>query len=363
MKTFNYYFLLTLTFIQVSCGNSNQSDSLIYFTEEDLPSPIQLKGKKYDIREIINPRGLMLTDEFIVIFEKKNTDDKKIHVIDKESGKFLRSKGKDGLGPGEITVITQIEESGEKGMIWAYDPEIRKFSKYNLKDTSLIAEEEFRSPETSFFLTRLTWVEGQNLFGSSVDGWTKYLHLSTSGDTLHLMGNWRELVRNWELPNGYKPEDLDANLISNIFQGPIKSNKEGNKVVKVGTGVDHIEIIDLHDNYDFKTIIGPSSDLQHFDIGYSAGYQMPDFGRDKTTRYADVTLGKDSFFTLFRGKPFRELSSPENLNRVFEFDYEGKILNQFQLDYPVYGIAVDEKNKVIYGVTVDREPNLVRFDY
>jgi hypothetical protein len=51
------------------------------------------------------------------------------------------------------------------------------------------------------------------------------------------------------------------------------------------------------------------------------------------------------------------------LNRIFEFDYEGNILNQYQLDFPIYGFAVDEENRGIYAVTLDEEPNLVRFDY
>lgn len=357
--------IASIFFVSVFLGcdtNSGSKNDIIYFSEEDLPDPIQLTGEKYEIEEITNPRGLLLTDDFILVFERKNIYDKKFHVIDKESGKYLRSKGKDGMGPGEITVISQIEEAEESGKVWAYDPEIRKFSKYDLRDSSLLAEEEFRSPETSFFLTELTWTKNQSLFGGAVDGMTKYLHLTRDGDTLHLMGNWRDHVKNWELPNGYQPEDLDANLISSIFQGPIKSSPNGEMVVKAGRSVDYIDIINL-DGYHTKTIIGPSPELQHFDIGYSMGYQMPDFGRDKTTRYSDVTLGQDSFFTLFRGKPFRELSSPDNLNRVFEFDYEGNILNQYQLDMPVYGIAVDEENRIIYGVTVDREPNLVRFEY
>lgn len=356
---------ITVFFASVffSCTtNSGSKDDIIYFSEEDLPDPIQLTGEKYEIEEITNPRGLLLTDDFILVFERKNIYDKKFHIIDKQSGKYLRSKGKDGMGPGEITVISQIEEAEESGKVWAYDPEIRKFSKYDLRDSSLLAEEEFRSPETSFFLTRLTWVQNQTFFGSAVDGMTQYLHLTREGDTLHLMGNWRDQVENWELPNGYRPEDLDANLISYIFQGPIKSSPDGEMVVKAGMIIDHIDIINL-DGYHTKTIIGPSSDLQHFDIGYSMGYQMPDFGRNSSERYLDVFPSTNSFFALFFGKPYRELSSPDNLNRVFEFDYDGNILNQYQLDMPVYGIAVDEENRIIYGVTVDREPNLVRFEY
>lgn len=357
--------IASIFFVSVFWGcntNSGSKNDIIYFSDEDLPDPIQLTGEKYGIEEITNPRGLLLTDDFILVYEQKNIYDNKFHIIDKESGKYLRSKGKDGMGPGEITVISQIEEAEESGKVWAYDPEIRKFSKYDLRDSSLLAEEEFRSPETSFFLTELTWANNQSLFGGAVDGMTQYLHLTKEGDTLHLMGNWRDQVKNWELPNGYQPEDLDANLISSIFQGPIKSSPNGEMVVKVGMSVDYIDVINLN-GYHTKTIIGPSPELQHFDIGYSMSYQMPDFGMNSTLRYLDVYSGEKTFFVLFFGKPYRELSSPDNLNRVFEFDYEGNILNQYQLDMPVYGIAVDEENRIIYGVTVDREPNLVQFEY
>jgi hypothetical protein len=51
------------------------------------------------------------------------------------------------------------------------------------------------------------------------------------------------------------------------------------------------------------------------------------------------------------------------LNRIFEFDYEGNIFNQYQLDFPIYGFVVGEENRGICAVTLDEEPNLVRFDY
>lgn len=310
----------------------------------------------------MNPRGLMIKDGLAVIVERKNEYDDKFHVIDLESGNFLRSKGIHGLGPGEITVISQIEDAGEKNKVWAYDPEARKFSKYSLSDNSTLAEEEFKSPATEFFITRATWSKNQTLLATLVDGWTKYLHLTTSGDTLATFGNWRDMIKGRELPNNYKEEDLDANLVSTIFQGSIKGDPSKKYFVNAGKVADFIEIIDL-ENRSSKLIYGPKQELPEFKISYSMGYQMADFGRNHTSRYMDVYPGNKSFFVLFSGKSYLELSDPDNLNRIFEFDYKGNILNHYQLDFPLAGFAVDEENRAIYGVTVDREPNLVRFDY
>ncbi|WP_425637317.1 hypothetical protein ACPUEN_17840 [Algoriphagus yeomjeoni] len=76
-----------------------------------------------------------------------------------------------------------------------------------------------------------------------------------------------------------------------------------------------------------------------------------------------VFVGKNSFFVLFFGKTYGEISDMSNLNRLFEIDFDGNILNQYQVNYPLNGFSIDEENRAIYGVTVDREPNLVRFDY
>ena len=355
-----YTFCLILLFF--SACEQKVSDGAIYFTEEDLPQAIELVGEKYNIPEIINPRGLTIKDGFAVVFERKNEYDDKFHVIDLDSGTYLGSKGIHGLGPGEITVVSQVEDVDEKNKVWAYDPEVRKFSKYDLLDTNKLAEEEFRSPPTEFFITRATWAKDQTLLACLVDGWTKYLHLTTTGDSLAAFGDWKDMIKGKELPNGYKHEGLDANLVSTIFQGTLKGDPSKKYFVNAGKKVDFIEIIDL-ENKSSKVIYGPTQDFPEFKISYSVGYQMADFGRNSTARYMDVYPGNNSIFVLFNGKTYKELSEADNLNRIFEFDYDGNILNQYQLDYPLFGIAVDEESRAIYGVTVDREPNLVRFDY
>jgi hypothetical protein len=355
----------TLIFIWIifmfAC-TSKTIDGNIYFTEKDLPPVIALAGEKYNIPEILNPRGLMIKDGLAVVFERKNNSDDKFHIIDLDSRMHVASKGVDGLGPGEITVISQIEDTGEPNKVWTYDPQTRIFSKFDLRDTSKLAEEQVKSPETAYFLTYATWTSDTTLLGNTVHGWDKYIHITIEGDTLALFGNWKDMIKNKELPNGYKEDELDAYLVSNIFQGTLKGSPDKKYFIKSGMYVDYIDIVNL-ENYSIKTIYGPRQEIPEFTIGYWDGFQMPNFGNNLTERYLDFYPGENSFFALFFGKPYKELGSPENLNRIFEFDYSGNILNHYQLDYPVYGIKVDEKNRAIYAVTVDREPNLVRFDY
>ncbi|WP_181452600.1 BF3164 family lipoprotein [Algoriphagus aquaeductus] len=322
-----------------------------------------MKGHKYSFPKILNPRGITIIGSKAVVFERKNTSDDKFHIIDLQEEAYLRSKGIDGMGPGEITVITQLEALQDPRKILTYDPELNVFSVFDLSDSSRLAERQFRAPATAFFITDAAFTSDTSFIAHVVDGWTKYLHLTISGDTLSTFGNWKNMIKGRELPNGYKEEELDANLVSNVFQGPLRVNNSRTYAVKAGLKVDYIDIVRLSDQ-SITTIIGPESTIQDFRIGNSGGYQMPTFPLEtSTTRYRDVFAGENSLFVLFSGKSYTAISEMTNLNRIFEFDYSGKPLAQYQLDFPLFGFAVDERNRRIYGVTTDEQPNLVRFDY
>lgn len=352
------FILVTFTFC-----NSKKDLKAIYFQEEDLPEKVFLKGSKFNFEEIMNPYGVFLTNGLALVYEVKNVGDDKFHIIDLENERVIGSKGIDGMGPGEISLISQIESvDGQYNKVWTFDPELLIYSKFDLSDTSRLAQEQIRAPQTVHFLTELVWTSDSTLLGNAVDGWTKYLHLTKTGDTLALFGNWKDMVSGNQFPRGINENELDANLISNLFQGPLRASKDKKHFIKVGMNVDYIDIIDL-ENQTVKTVLGPSHDIQDFQVRYSAGYQMPVYNDDKTTRYAGAFAGENSFYVLFRGKPYSQISALEDLNRIFQFDYEGNILNHYQLDYPIFGFSVDEENRTIYGVTVDRDPNLVKFEY
>lgn len=356
----NLFFFTALIFF--SCTGTKEETGKKYFSNNDLPDPIELKGHKYNFPQIINPRGILVTSSKAIVFERKNVDNNKFHIIDLKTESYVQSKGIDGLGPGEISVITQVEALNEHNKILTFDPEVRVFSKFDLLDTNRLAEYQFRSPETAYFVTEATFTSDTSFIGNAVDGWTKYLHLTISGDTLALFGDWKDMIRGQELPNGIKEEEMDANLVSSVFQGPIKINADKTYAVKIGAVSNYIDIIRIEDQ-EILTIYNPDEYIPNFNVSYSGGYQMASFDSQNLTMYLDVFAGKESFFVLYVNKPYKQLSDTENLNKIFEFDYNGKILANYQLDFPLLGFSVDEKNKNIYGVTIEEEPNLVKFKY
>lgn len=353
--------ILLIIFLFTTGCESPTDDGNIYFTEEDLPPQKVLKGFKYNFEKILNPRGIFMKDNFALVWESKYAKNK-FHVIDMKSESYIQSKGIDGIGPGEITMIHTMDDTGEKNKIWTYDFEQRIYSKYDLLDSNKLAEEQFRAPKKTHFIIDATWSSDSTLLVTLVDGWEKYVNINLDGDSLAQFGSWKENIKGKELPQGLKEEELDANLVSYVFQGTLTGSKDKNFFIKIGTNVDFIEIINLKDEK-IKSIYGPKQDLPEFNVSYHLGYQMPNFIRPFTLQYLDAFAGKKSFFVLYFGKESKKLSDFVNINRIFEFDYEGNLLNHYQLDFPLIGFTVDENKRRIYGISRDEEPNIVGFDY
>jgi hypothetical protein len=70
---------------------------------------------------------------------------------------------------------------------------------------------------------------------------------------------------------------------------------------------------------------------------------------------------KSLIYRPYLGKEYRQISDPDKLNRIFVFDYQGNIVNHYTLNYPLTSFTLDEENGIIYGVTIDQEPNVVAF--
>lgn len=334
------------------------------FSLDDLPAPSKLIGTKHLYDELLIPYKIHFTGKYMIVAESKAVQNDKIHILDPLNRKYVSSKGIDGLGPGEITQVQQIEHISENEEFWTYDIEQLLFSKFEISDSSKLASEQVSPRRSTVFMTDATLASTNSIFGNGVDGWTKYIEMSFSGDTLAFFGNWKDILIGRQLPNGHKAENLDANLVSNIHQGVLKGNLQKRMFVKAGIIVDYFEIIDL-DKQTTRTFFGPIDQIPEFTIAYSMGYQMPDYNLNTLKdQYLDSYVGKNSFFLLYSNKNFRNLTDSSEPDRIFEFDFEGKPINHFVLDnFNLSSFTVDEVSRKIYGISEDDNPNVVEFDY
>lgn len=356
-------FLIFFSVISLFFGCREKNIERHVFTFDNLPEPTKLIGIKHDYDKLLNPSKIHFTGSYLIVGEDKLNQDDKIHILDPINKEYLSSKGIDGLGPGELIHIDKILNIIENGEFWTYDIPQILFSKFDISDSSKLALEQISPKRSTVFMTEATLASASSIFGNMVDGWTKYIEMSFAGDTLVFFGDWKDVLVVRELPNRYKAEDLDANLVSFVHQGVLKGNHQKRMFVKAGLLVDYFEIIDL-DNRSTKTLFGPIDEMNEFMITYSMGYQMPAFDKEVKIFYRDVYVGKDSFFLLLTNKldfKFDDLSKPD---RIFEFGFEGKPINHYVLEnFNISCITVDEDSRKIYGISEDEEPNVVEFEF
>jgi hypothetical protein len=71
-------------------------------------------------------------------------------------------------------------------------------------------------------------------------------------------------------------------------------------------------------------------------------------------------LTSDEIWTVYYGispEPGKELQ-----NQIFVYDYTGKPLRCYYLDYPISVFCVDEDSHVIYGLSEQPEPCVIKYE-
>jgi len=348
--------LVGFSALSIACSPRHTSDEIekeeiVIFNEKDLPNPIVLIGRKYNFPAIINPRYILCLGDYLVVSEKSN--DNLLHILDIKSEKYIRSTGKNGFGPREASMVYKLENASEKESFWCYDLEQTIFSKYSVTgDTSKLAESQLRLGEIFHYVNDLTWASDTSLLVSMVDGNDKYFEVSLNGDTLATFGKWDSMMDR---------KDIPYNVISSIHQGRIKSSPDKSKFISAGSRRNFIDVLNKPSGK-ILSIRGPIDEIPEFEVDYSLGYPMAVMNlQTLTVKYLDSFAGKERIYGLHLGKSFRNISDPDELNRIFVFDYQGNIVNHYTLNYPLTSFTVDEENGIIYGITIDQDPNVVAF--
>jgi len=78
----------------------------------------------------------------------------------------------------------------------------------------------------------------------------------------------------------------------------------------------------------------------------------------------DIIAGDEFIYALYFGKSADLFYQNGELSKeIFVFDYAGKLVKTYSLDHSLVTLAVDEENKRFFGISSDKDPNVVIFDY
>lgn len=358
MKPIQRFLLVFLIISGYQCQTKNPAEDNSYiiknFSSKDIPEIIQLEGKKYGFQELLNPYRILWEGSVLVVSEKKSNDDL-LKIIDIDKGRFLKSMGINGMGPGEITQAGKLHKDSDLGSFWVYDSNLKIFSRFNVKSDSKLAIEQFKQPQEFYLAIDMLWSSDSSLMTVLADGNEKFVEYHMNGELLNTYGTWEVML---------DQKDIPSNVIMSVHQGPLITNPDKSKFIKTGVLRDYMEILDKESGT-IVSVRGPEHLIADFEVDYSAGYPMAMFtSRDSHQFYLSATAGKDYIYALYFGKPMSEyFNNGEYARTVMVFDYEGEIIRSYELDYSLIAFTVDEEGRRFFGITYDAEPNVVEFSY
>lgn len=84
--------------------------------------------------------------------------------------------------------------------------------------------------------------------------------------------------------------------------------------------------------------------------------------------FSDVQVTGNAIYAIFHGTSFKDIARhkgqlPDGGKYIYVFTLKGEPLCKYVLDHYVYGIWIDEVNKIIIATDVNNDQPIVKFHY
>lgn len=342
-----YLFALVISFLSYSCQNDGKYSDAEIFSFSDFGDPVSLKGDSMAFDDILlKPVKINLVDSFLIM---KNINTEFIyHIFNVLSKKKIGECVSFGIGPNEMIDPRFIPSND--GNIWLLDKNRRILSVCDYRtffeENRLIIN---KSIAFNDFCNNLLVLPERGFIASTFNLNNKRFCLfDFDGDTICTKGEYPVL------PN----LETDIEKLEG-FMNEFVVNIDGSKILVSYKRTDLIEYYDANMNL-IKRIHGP----EHF---FPEVHQVGD--RIKTNEgaerdaYSFPLLVGQKVFILYSGKRFNPTHHDYLKDKILVFDWNGKPQQYYQLDTPIFDFAVDEKSRIIYGLTDKPESHIVQFKF
>lgn len=320
--------------VKYSLKNANQSSLL---TEE----------KILFTESLLDPSELLIVDSLLFILN--DGTDYAVDILNINTGKKLASFCKRGRGPGELIFPFKIQFLKDTQEIMVNDLNGKKVVYFSL--ASILKDEPQKytktMPITKVYLRKILQVKNQRFFCNLLGHQDGYMNciLEKEGDINKFTNTYPEIKQK------YNPV-----LGSNIFGINLGVSPNLEHIVAPYSYWDRIDVFDSNGN--FKLILeGPN--YTNLDVKVSNGIGR--ITNKNKQAFGLPAVGNTSFIVPYSGK--LQTESYGLFDHLFQFDYSGRLLNDYKLNIPVSYIAVDWAKAFIYAIHFSPEPTVYRFRF
>lgn len=214
------------------------------FMRDDIPNTKFLKGEKLDFGEFLEPRYIMVNEDYILVCENGLNDI--FYVYDKEALTYVKSMGKDGFGPGEISRSNFLHKGLSKGDFWVYDNEGRTFNKFNLyNDTNKLAVNQIKQTDALSSVTNFVPITDSTFMAMAMDSEHKFLEYNWNGGLINTYGKWEHMSE----------ESFSSFILFVVNQGKLIGSADRIFFGICGVQRDYIDILNRETGKDRKSVV------------------------------------------------------------------------------------------------------------
>jgi hypothetical protein len=334
-----------------NCSDSSKSGPVkdaVQYGYGDFGVPVELKGEIMQIDTVWKPTRIGCRDSLLILVE--STDDYLVHVFHREKGYQTARNMPYGIGPDERLNCWSLQFDTKQ--VWTFDMQTGAMTAYPAPD----------------FFTRSHVPPSRTV--RLKDGVTGVIALPDGRMVASTLSDTENLLTVYDI-TGQKdtsiyisyPElndmPLDGYQAKWFFENRICYNEKSDRIVLFYVYTDLIEIYDSRLRR-LARIQGPDSfvpELKEWEM--DGKKQMSTVAHKTKFAYLSGWLTDMEIWTLYYGTVPEQ--GKELQDRIFVYDYTGKPLRCFHLDYPVSTFCVDGENQVIYGLSEQPEPCVIKF--
>lgn len=340
--------LASIIFVLLSsCQGSEKYSDAERISFSDFGAVVSLKGDSVVFDDILlKPVKIHLVDSFLIM-KNRNTE-YAYYIYNILSKKKIGECVSFGIGPGEMIDPRFVPSTDDN--VWIFDKN-RKVLNICDRQKFLEGEELEINKAITFdeFCDNIVFIPRKGFIASVFNLNNKRFGLfNLDGDTICYKGGYPAL----------------SSLQTNIeqiegFINDFTANAEENRVFVSCKRTDLIECYDTDMNL-IKRIHGP----EHF---FPEVHQVGDRietnkGTERDAYSFPLSVGK-KVFVLYSGKVFNPQNHDYLKDKILVFDWNGNPQQYYQLDIPIFDFAVDEKSRIIYGLTDKPESHIVQFKF
>lgn len=348
LRKLPYAFLLGGLLLSCSQEKKIFADSTLV-TYDDFKEVIDLKAEKVGLDSVLlAPIQLQVYDTVLAVMNSRA--DKLVHLFGLGSGMKIAEHVSVGQGPDEMVMPRFIENDGRS--VQLSDLMTSAVMKYDLpgffKPEAPVRSEQISLKERAFGEVRL--LKGGYIAPARNTSFLFHVY-NVKGERVDSIGGYPEV--GWETTDTEKLNMYTFSFTTNLQD-------------KIAVCYNWTDLVDIYDGAGnlCKRLHGPKQFVSHFKEVRDGQVisASPEKGQTRDAYFCPVNMG-DEFWVLFSGKSESEENYSILADLICVYGWDGtprKILN---LDEGVFTIAVDKKNRRIYGISDTPEFHMVAFAY